>query len=213
MRTQQRSRSPSPPARARLNSADIPRTYSGLFGTGGELTHQTPSSDLLPFELKRNLSTDYSSMYSLLFTYITLIVLGELTVLLAFPVLFPVSFASSWTYTNVLHGTVTLIFLHWIKGSPNYYEQGELNAMTLWEQLSSSPDSSLRSSKQVLVIVPTALCFTACHFGRCEKGLGLINMFVWLVCIVAKLDGMNGVRFFGINKTIGIDDDFRKSNE
>jgi len=217
MTTQQRSRSPSPPARARLNSADIPRTYSGLYGTGGELTHQTPSSDLLPFELSRNLNTDWlkasSSIHSLLFAYITVIVLGELTVLLAFPVLFPISFASSWTYTNVLHGTATLIFLHWIKGSPNWYEQGELNAMTLWEQLSSSPDSSLRSSKQVLFIVPTALCYAACHFGRYEKGLTLVNVLVWLVCIVAKLDGMNGVRVWGINTTTGIDDDLRKKSD
>jgi len=217
MATQRRARSPSPPSRSRLNSKDIPRTYSGLFGCGGELTHQTINSDLLPFELSRNLNTDWlkssskiNSVSSLLFTYITFIVLCQLSVLLALPILLPISFASSWTYTNVVHATVTLLFLHWIKGSPNWYEQGELNAMTLWEQLSSSPDSSLRYSKQMLFVVPTALCYAACHFGRYEKGLSLVNVFVWIICIGAKLDGMMGVRIWGINRTIGIDDDLRK---
>lgn len=218
-------RSPSPPVRPRLNSKDIPRTYSGLYGTGGELTHQTPSSDLLPFELSRNLNTDwlkYSprqsgngglhnfTISSLLFTYLFFIALIEIMVL-ALP-LVSISIATSWTYTNVLHGIITLLCFHWIKGSPNWYEQGELNAMTLWEQLNSSPDPSctLRYSKQMLFVVPTVLCYLACHFGRYEKVLSLVNVFFWIVCLVAKLDWMNGVRLWGINRTIGIDDDLRE---
>ena len=39
------------PARARINSRDIPRSYSGLYGQGGD--------DLLPFELARNWHTDW----------------------------------------------------------------------------------------------------------------------------------------------------------
>jgi len=218
--TERHSRSPSPPVRSRLNSKDIPRTYSGLYGTGGELTHQIPNSDLLPFELSRNLNTDWLksgnagsnnlTISSLLFTYLFFIALIEIAVL-ALP-LVSISLASSWTYTNVLHGIITLLCFHWIKGSPNWYEQGELNAMTLWEQLNSSPDSSctLRYSKQMLFVVPTVLCYLACHFGRYEKGLSLVNVLIWIVCLVAKLDWMNGVRLWGINRTIGIDDDVRK---
>lgn len=223
--TERHGRSPSPPTRSRLNSKDIPRTYSGLYGTGGELTHQTPNSDLLPFELSRNLNTDWLkcsprqsgnagwTISSLLFTYLFFIALIEIVVL-ALPIV-SISLASSWTYTNILHGIITLLCFHWIKGSPNWYEQGELNAMTLWEQLNSSPDSSctLRYSKQMLFVVPTVLCYLACHFGRYEKGLSLVNVLIWIVCLVAKLDWMNGVRLWGINRTIGIDDDLRKRSE
>lgn len=221
-----RSRSPSPPPiRSRLNSKDIPRTYSGQYGYGGELTHQTPNSDLLPFELSRNNNTEWlltsKTISYLLFTYLFFIVLIQLIVMTV-PVIPPflwitINFSTSWTYTNVLHGIITLLFLHWIKGSPNWYEQGELNAMTLWEQLSSSPDADdnnmvFATAKQVMFMVPTVLCYAACHFGQYEIMLTSVNVVVWLSCIVAKLDWMNGVRLWGINRTIGIDDDLRKSD-
>ena len=202
--------SPSPPPnnRHRLDSKDIPRTYSGLYGTGGELTHQTVTSDLLPFELSRNRNTDWlsdgKSSLSLLVTYIFIIAVIQFTLVLCLP------FQLSWTMTNVLHGVVSLVFLHWIKGSPNWYEQGELSAMTWWEQLSSSPQASTQNPKTVLFIVPTVLCHLACHFSNYDKFLSLVNVIVWGICIVAKLDWMNGVRILGINKTVGIDDDNRK---
>jgi len=224
--TERQTRSPSPPpTRTRLDSKEIPRTYSGLYGTGGELTHQTPCSDLLPFELSRNINTDWlkcapsendglntMTISSLLFTYLFIIAVIEI-VILALPFV-AISLASSWTYTNIVHGIITIICFHWIKGSPNWYEQGELNAMTLWEQLNSSPDSSytLRYSKQMLFVVPTLLCYMACHFSRYEKGLSFVNFLIWIVCIVAKLDWMHGKRLLGINRTIGIDDDTRKIN-
>lgn len=219
---------PYPPHqnRSRLNSKDIPRTYSGLYGSGGELTdHQTRTSDLLPFELSRNVNTEwmlncgYGSPSKknkriqagvLLWIYIFFVLFVEFTVL-ALP-LNIATFQSSFTYTNVIHGFLTLLFLHWIKGSPNFYEQGELNAMTLWEQLTSSPYNSQSSNnvKKVLHVVPTLLCYLACHFANYDKLLCFINVLVWAVLVIAKSDGMNGVRLWGINRTIGIDDDLRK---
>ena len=83
--------------------------------------------------------------------------------------------------------------------------------MTLWEQLSSSPDSTSSDySQKVLVVVPTLLCYLACHFANYDKLLTMINVAVWAVCVIAKLEGMIGVRLWGINTTIGIDDDLRK---
>lgn len=217
-------RSISPPAalRSRLNSKDIPRTYAGLYGTGGELTHQTPNSDLLPFELSRNLNTNWllSSSESpskrkrlrsgsLLWSYIFFIAFIQFTVMVL-PLGF-ISMESSFTYTNIIHTLITLLFLHWIKGSPNFYEQGELNAMTLWEQLSSSPDTEQsNNTKKVLVVTPTVLCYLACHFSNYDKLLSVVNLVAWAVCVIAKLENMNGVRLMGINRTIGIDDDLRK---
>lgn len=223
-RANTKERSVSPPAalRSRLNSKDIPRTYSGLYGRGGELTHQTPNSDLLPFELSRNLNTDWllsssdspskrkqMRSGSLLWIYIFFIVLIQFTVM-ALP-LGVMTFATSFTATHIIHGFLTLLFLHWIKGSPNFYEQGELNAMTLWEQLESCPETQQsNTTKKVLFIVPTLLCYLACHFCNYDRFLSGVNLVVWAVCVIAKLEGMNGVRLLGINRTIGIDDDLRK---
>lgn len=217
-----RSISPPAAARSRLNSKDIPRTYSGLYGTGGELTHQTASSDLLPFELSRNVNTDWlfstsdspskrkrMRTGSLLWSYIFFIAFIQFTAMVL--PLGIISFETSFTCTNIIHGLITIMFLHWIKGSPNFYEQGELNAMTLWEQLSSAPDTqSYNTTKKALVVAPTILCYLACHFANYDKTLSIMNLTAWTICVVAKLEGMNGVRLWGINRTIGIDDDLRK---
>lgn len=241
-----RKRSPSPPPtlRSRLNSKDIPRTYSGLYGHGGELNHQTPSSDLLPFELSRNRNTDWlllnnkNSLRPLLVAYMFIILFIYIVTLPFVP------FQYTFTCTNLLHGAITLVFLHWIKGSPNWYEQGELNAMTLWEQLSSSPDntdiiepsigssSSTKSSKRhrrkrginnqltfstgpqrtVLLVAPTILCYLSCYFIDFDGLWSMINLLMWICCMVPKMDNMVGVRVMGINRTIGIDDDLRRSD-
>mmetsp|Transcript_11333 Transcript_11333/g.10845 ORF Transcript_11333/g.10845 Transcript_11333/m.10845 type:complete len:225 (-) Transcript_11333:510-1184(-) len=197
-----------PPNRCRLNSKDIPRTYSGLYGSGGELNQETSASDLLPFELSRNCNTEWIDAVaplSLFLVYVFLIVACEMTLLIFLPL------PTSLTVTNILHMILTMTYFHWIKGSPNFYDQGEMNAMTLWEQLESS-QTPRTTPKAVLFIVPTTLCHLACHFGQYGKFSCLINFTIWLICIVAKLQFMNGVRILGINNTIGIDDDKRKKN-
>ena len=216
--------------RRRLNSREIPRTYSGLYGIGGE----TEPSFLLPFELERNFNTNWLHSYpdadlhrnntnhlrnnitssSLLWVYIFFILFVEFAlVVLPLPILQShVEF--SFTITNVLHGIITVIFLHWLKGSPNFYDHGELNALTLWEQLCCSPDSNILAyqTKQVLYIIPTLLCYVSCKFVNFDVYISALNLGVWIICIVAKCEGMHGVRLFGFNKTIGIDDEFRVRN-
>eukprot|EP00550_Attheya_septentrionalis_P010313 CAMPEP_0198289218 /NCGR_PEP_ID=MMETSP1449-20131203/7482_1 /TAXON_ID=420275 /ORGANISM="Attheya septentrionalis, Strain CCMP2084" /LENGTH=237 /DNA_ID=CAMNT_0043987515 /DNA_START=261 /DNA_END=977 /DNA_ORIENTATION=+ len=193
--------------RPRLASKDIARTYSGLYGTGGD------AGDLLPFELSRNRNTDWvdSGGWSLLSIYVGIIVATYLLIVLMGSVaLFP-DHVSSWsaTLTNGLHALVTLTYLHWIKGSPNFYEQGEMNGMTLWEQLDSKSQGVQKhnSNKTALFVVPTLLTYAACHACNYAPLLSLLNISIWLVCIVAKLPFMNGVRLLGINRTAGIDDD------
>jgi hypothetical protein len=108
-----------------------------------------------------------------------------------------------------------MIFLHWLKGSPNFYDHGELNALTLWEQLSCSPESNVvaNQTKQVLILIPTLLCYLGCKFGGWDNyALCAINLLVWFVCVVAKMEGMHGVRLFGFNRTIGIDDDINTNS-
>jgi hypothetical protein len=117
-------------------------------------------------------------------------------------------FEYSFTCTHVAHFIVTIIYLHWIKGCPDFYEQGEMNAMTLWEQLESTSGTFV--VKRALLIIPTLLCYAACHFANYDPLLSAGNIVVWIISILAKMPFMNGVRILGINRTTGIDDDETK---
>jgi hypothetical protein len=182
-------------SRPRLDSRDIPTSYAGLYGQGG--SHE--DSDLLPFELSLNRNTDWlRGGWLLLSTYVSII--------LIFQCLFMVlDTRLSWTLTNAGHLVVTLVFLHWIKGSSPNADQGEMNAMTLWEQLQCT--SGTDNAQRALLIVPTLICYAACHFSNYDVHLCEINILLWAVTIIAKLPFMNGVRILGINRTAGIDDD------
>eukprot|EP00545_Synedropsis_sp_CCMP1620_P013075 CAMPEP_0119016008 /NCGR_PEP_ID=MMETSP1176-20130426/11766_1 /TAXON_ID=265551 /ORGANISM="Synedropsis recta cf, Strain CCMP1620" /LENGTH=166 /DNA_ID=CAMNT_0006969333 /DNA_START=487 /DNA_END=984 /DNA_ORIENTATION=- len=151
---------PPPAARPRINSRDIPRTYSGLYGEG---------NDLLPFELQRNPNTEWltnASGWLLLSTYMSVIFMCHLIILTFF------EWNLAWTVTHSIHFIITMLYIHWIKGSPNFYEQGEMNGMTLWEQLESTKDTS--HAKRVLMLVPTVLCYLACHFADYQQ-----DVVVW----------------------------------
>jgi hypothetical protein len=180
-----------------MSSKDIPRTYSGLYGDG---------NDLLPFELSRNRNTEWmTGGWLLLATYVSVIVVGQL-IMLAF-----IDFSTSFTVGHITHFAVTLVYLHWIKGSPNFYEQGEMNAMTTWEQLVSTPGTL--GQRRALLIVPTLMCYAACHFGHYEPRLVVLNVIFWAITVLAKMPFMNGVRILGINRTTGIDDDTSCKND
>ena len=248
----------SPGTRSRLNSKEIPRTYSGLYGAGAgsfdegeegddnDGTNNTnllspprmkPSgvSNLLPFELSHNRNTDWIAAGgpALLLTYISTIVIFLLTFLA-----FITEPKNAWALINLSHGISTLVYLHWIKGNPADYmdgTQGEMNAMTTWEQIVSKPtmhvytnkkidtnqnkiesSSPIRGtftnavkklrSRDVLYVVPSLLAHASCHVAKYEYHYVLINLGVWAVVMLPKLPFMNGVRIFGINRTCGIDD-------
>ena len=186
---------------SKTKHSNIPRTYSGMYGQGGNT-----GGDLLPFELARNRNTDwcYQSKSFLLVGYILLILAAEMIIMTITPT------DISWTITNALHGFITLLYFHWIKGSPNFYEQGgEMNGMTFWEQIESSPNNihQFHFFIKTSIIVPTVLCHLACHFGKYKPLVVLINLCVWLcLVIIPKMSFMNGVRILGINRTAGIDD-------
>mmetsp|Transcript_24593 Transcript_24593/g.67892 ORF Transcript_24593/g.67892 Transcript_24593/m.67892 type:complete len:238 (+) Transcript_24593:391-1104(+) len=189
--------------RARINSRDIVRSYSGLFGRDGDLT---------PFELARNAHTDWLEKggFLLLATYVGCICLFQILVLAVFDSLTNYNDAKtlklhwSWTVTNAVHCLVTTIYVHWLKGSA-FDIHGELAAMTLWEQLEGR--SQILNVKRSLFVVPTVLCYAACHFSNYSYDVCVTNVILWIVQIAGKLPIMNGVRIFGINRTAGIDDD------
>mmetsp|Transcript_19311 Transcript_19311/g.31623 ORF Transcript_19311/g.31623 Transcript_19311/m.31623 type:complete len:337 (+) Transcript_19311:142-1152(+) len=211
------------------NRLPAPRTYNYKAG-----------SNLLPFELSRNRNTDWIAEGgpSLLLFYFLLI----LVVLLTFLAFVPEP-KLAWTLTNIAHAVSTMVYLHWIKGNPADYmdgTQGEMNAMTCWEQIVSKPaihhldtrartysDASTGSntmdqylglrqrltvsikklrSRDVLCVIPTLLAHASCHVAKYQSEYVLVNVGVWAVIMLPKMPFMNGVRLFGINRTIGIDD-------
>lgn len=186
------------PQRPRMNSRDIPRSYSGLYGA---------PNDLLPFELAKNCHTDWleNGGMLLLGTYLAGIALFEVVAVATLETLetWSVPLYWSWTVTNAAHCLLSTIYLHWLKGSM-FDDSGELAFMTLWEQLEGRPKTSVL--KRVLTMVPTLMCYAACHFSNYEYNVCALNIVLWTIQVLGKLPFMNGVRIFGINKTTGIDD-------
>jgi hypothetical protein len=198
-RINSRDMSLSTPQRARLNSRDISRSYSGLYGEAGD--------DLLPFELSRKVHIDWleDGGILLLCCYVGGVAIVEVLALAILETLenHTLPLYWSWTFTNAFHAVISLIYLHWMKGSL-FDEQGEMAAMTLWEQLEGRFGAT--ACKRVLTAVPTFLCYAACQFSNYEYNVCVMNTTLWALCMLAKLPFMNGVRLFGINRTTGIDD-------
>jgi len=109
-----------------------------------------------------------------------------------------------WTVLNVFHGVATFIIMHWIKGSPDDMSQGDYNGLTWWEQLGSEAWSA---NKKFYALVPTVLCLIASVSTDYDRSHLMANVPLWLLLVVAKLPGMEGVRIFGWNTTPGIDDE------
>lgn len=187
------------PTRARINSRDIPRSYARQFGQGGD--------DLLPFELQRNWHTDWLERGEFLWVYLGGVVLFEIIIHAVMDTVKYKPLFWSWTVTNAVHCLLSTIYLHWLKGSP-FDEQGEMAALTLWEQLEGRQHTT--TAKRALTIVPTLLCLAACRFSNYEYSVCVANICLWFATLAAKLPIMNGVRVFGINRTAGIDDYGRK---
>ena len=187
------------PNRMRVNSRDFARSYSGLYAE---------ENDLLPFEINRKQHTEWLESKVILLTYVAGIALfqivatasldGEVTGLFHN---FEVSW--SWTITNACHCLLTTIYLHWLKGSI-FDDQGEMAALTLWEQLEGRRNTW--TVKRILTLVPTLLAYFACHFANYEWHVCFVNVIIWIISITGKLPMMNGRRIFGINRTTGIDD-------
>ena len=187
------------PNRARINSRDIARSYAGLYGEAGD--------DLLPFELSRKQHTDWLEGGGLLLLccYVVAIFVVEILSLAILETLenHTLPLYWSWTFTNAFHSLVSTIYLHWMKGSL-FDEHGEMAAMTLWEQLEGRYQTTM--AKRVLTTVPSVLCYAACHFSDYDYTVCVVNGVLWSIAMLQKLPFMNGVRLFGINRTIGIDD-------
>ena len=108
-----------------------------------------------------------------------------------------------WMATNIIHGVLSFIFLHWIKGSPDDNNQGDYNGLTLFEQLDGGIPWT--ATKKFLMLVPTLLCWLACHLATYKPIYVVVNCGIFVISIIAKIPEMHRVRIFGINSSLGID--------
>ena len=112
----------------------------------------------------------------------------------------------AYTLTALLHGFVTGIGMHWVKGSANDYDQGEFCDLTWYEQLAVAGNWRTYYSTRLLVTVPSVLCLVACAAASYELWAVVTHVTLLAVLVVSKMRFMHGVRVFGINKTVGVDD-------
>jgi hypothetical protein len=199
--------------RKRFNSRDMQQSYSNQY--------TTEMNNLLPLERSHYILAQNVSFVVFFSTYLTLIAILQLvsasimstatnvSITLFDPLTqyLYVLLSSTWTITNGLHCLLTLLCLHWFKGSALIDEQGELNGMTIWEQLEATCESSTYM-RRTFIIMPIGLAYIACLVNKFQPTTCTINLIFLSIIMFAKLPQMNGVRLFGINRTAGIDDEF-----
>ncbi|KDO27478.1 hypothetical protein SPRG_07067 [Saprolegnia parasitica CBS 223.65] len=113
----------------------------------------------------------------------------------------------SWTGVSIVHGFISFMIMHWIKGSPEEGSMGsgEYREMTFYEQIDDGRPWTW--VKKFLILVPTALLLLASVSSNYDTTQLFINCPIWIILVLAKLPELHGVRLFGINGTVGIDDD------
>mmetsp|Transcript_33464 Transcript_33464/g.24557 ORF Transcript_33464/g.24557 Transcript_33464/m.24557 type:complete len:183 (+) Transcript_33464:61-609(+) len=166
----------------------VPRTYSDKYIAGqGE------------YDVFKNMNAEWVSSPFLKVFYIFLV--AAFASILYMSQLF--SFEDMWTVTNIVHGVVTFVIFHWIKGCPDDSTQGEYNAFTLYEQVDGG--TPWTQTKKFLMIMPTVITYIACYAADYKKFYVIVNLGIFFICLVAKLPQMHRVRILGINSTPGID--------
>jgi len=182
------------PNRPRIHSHDRPDFVTR--------SQQSSVNRLMPFELARSWAKqDGDATLLLLAVYVGGILAVEIVWLAVLDDLTEVPVYWSWTVTHLVHLFLSVVYLHWLKGSVGGDDQGELAALTLWEQMVRVQPS------RALAIVPTLLCYAACHFGAYRSPIVTTNLLLWSIHVIAKSPAMLGTRLFGINRTPGIDDE------
>lgn len=122
---------------------------------------------------------------------------------IAMPIFVPTR--DAWTAVSIIHGVISFLIMHWIKGSPDdTNSMGDYRELTFFEQIDEG--HAWTGNKKFLMIVPTVLFMLASVATDYDTTHLLINFPIWLTLTLAKLPELHGVRIFGINSTVGIDD-------
>jgi hypothetical protein len=175
--------------------AKIERTYSDKYMEG--------QSD---YDLYKNMNAEWISGPSTIATYLSMI--AVLWSFLHFSGFFDP--AECWTVVNATHTVGTFIFFHWIKGNPDASAQGDYGGMTVYEQMQAGVPYT--SMKKFLMVIPALLCWVACKTCNYKPVDCVVNVVMFLICVIPKVPEMHRVRIFGVNSTTGIDDPIEYDN-
>lgn len=105
--------------------------------------------------------------------------------------------SAAWTLVNCIHGGITFLIFHWIKGTPFIDDHGAYSTLTFWEQIDESVQFS--RARKFLIIFPIILLYLSLDAGHWELAYAWFNLPVFAIVIIPKLPFMHGVRIFGIN--------------
>lgn len=106
---------------------------------------------------------------------------------------------------STIHAFLSFYFLHWVKGTPDNYSQGEWNGLTTWEQIDGGVSWTL--IRKVLITIPTLLLLVTCYATDFDAFNLVVNISLYAsLVLLPKIPLMHRVRVFGINATPGIDD-------
>lgn len=103
----------------------------------------------------------------------------------------------SWSVVNWVHGVISFVLFHWIKGSPFVEDHGANSTLTFWEQIDTQAEFS--TACNFLIIFPLAIALITMDACEWELALVWINLIPPVVLGIAKLPFMHKVRIFGVN--------------
>lgn len=130
-------------------------------------------------------------------------VMMALTLRIAFGLLPGMTRETCWTLTNFSYSIFSFFFFHWLCGSPTDDNQGEFDALTVWEQLDNGEQYT--PARKFLTAFPVLLFLISTHYSRYDWNTFLVNLIFLIVQLLAKMPFMHRVRLFGINKRPSLD--------
>lgn len=167
----------------------MPSTYEQSFVVPDDIPHSG------------NKNVDWMKSSTTLIFYITLIAFTSAVLY----VLGVTDMSVNMSVVNTLHAFLSFYFLHWIKGTPDNYSQGEWNGLTTWEQIDGGVSWTL--IRKCLITIPTLLLLATCYASDFVPFYLTVNCSLYTILVlIPKSPAMHRVRFFGINATPGIDD-------
>eukprot|EP00163_Fabomonas_tropica_P007428 TRINITY_DN1713_c2_g2_i1.p1 TRINITY_DN1713_c2_g2~~TRINITY_DN1713_c2_g2_i1.p1 ORF type:complete len:159 (-),score=16.48 TRINITY_DN1713_c2_g2_i1:181-657(-) len=104
---------------------------------------------------------------------------------------------TAWTLTFAVQTVTTFHMFHWIKGTPNHWDQGKWNQYTWWEQMYAS--SEFDNRRKVLTIIPIVLFLICLHYTYYNVSLTFVNLVSLGFSIIPKMPSLHKQRLFGIN--------------
>lgn len=130
-------------------------------------------------------------------------VMMAITLRVAFGLMPGMTRETCWTLTNFSYSIFSFFFFHWLCGSPTDNNQGEFDALTVWEQLDNGEQYT--PARKFLTAFPVLLFLISTHYSRYDWNTFLVNLIFLMVQLLAKMPFMHRVRLFGINKRPSLD--------